>query len=286
MSRLVRLLFLLPVVASVDNTCDEEGEETCALQVTARETWSCCRANTAECNACNARMTIADYCANPANAAVVGCVARPCCMAYNAECNACSAGITIAQYCPDNTNVPGCEAYAIPCQEGASVQCPESGEQCAGNQCCQGKVGAGTFPCPSASPSFKNCKRKNKVTDCLARACCRANTADCLSCAAGMSKEDYCNIAANQQVPGCSGGGACCLAHNADCNSCAAGVSKEEYCANPANQAVPGCGGGKVSCGGHFAPNCAACPGGNGREWCNGDCQWVSGKCVARSSVR
>ena len=34
-----------------------------------------------------------------------------------------------------------------------------------------------------------------------------------------------------------------------------------------------------VSCGNHIANTCADCPEGNGALWCNGNCQWVKGKC-------
>lgn len=54
------------------------------------------------------------------------------------------------------------------CEEGESVKCPLSGSMCAGNQCCPGRRGTGgTFPCPSASPSFTGCDSPDKVTDCL-----------------------------------------------------------------------------------------------------------------------
>ena len=40
----------------------------------------------------------------------------------------------------------------------------------------------------------------------------------------------------------------------------------------------------QVSCGMHFADSCAECPQGNGAGWCNGQCVWVSNKCVDRPS--
>jgi len=46
------------------------------------------------------------------------------------------------------------------CQQGASVQCPGSSDMCEGNQCCPG-IGAsnnGTFPCPSADPTWNQCE--------------------------------------------------------------------------------------------------------------------------------
>jgi hypothetical protein len=42
---------------------------------------------------------------------------------------------------------------------------------CAGNQCCGRTAASGwkTFPCPSASDSFKGCETNKKVTNCLKR---------------------------------------------------------------------------------------------------------------------
>ena len=41
---------------------------------------------------------------------------------------------------------------------------------------------------------------------------------------------------------------------------------------------------GKVSCGQHIAESCIVCPQGNGASWCNGDCHWISGQCVPKST--
>lgn len=53
------------------------------------------------------------------------------------------------------------------CAIGDTVQCPGSGAMCAGDQCCPGVSGGPTFPCPSASQSFKNCGTPAKVESCL-----------------------------------------------------------------------------------------------------------------------
>jgi len=55
------------------------------------------------------------------------------------------------------------------CKVGAEVQCPGSGNACAGDQCCPGYANSGgaTFPCPSASSGFSGCVNNTKVTNCL-----------------------------------------------------------------------------------------------------------------------
>jgi len=46
------------------------------------------------------------------------------------------------------------------CNVGDVVQCPGSGAQCAGDQCCPGGI-----TCPSASASFSGCPQA-KTEDC------------------------------------------------------------------------------------------------------------------------
>jgi hypothetical protein len=55
------------------------------------------------------------------------------------------------------------------CTAGADVQCPGSGNICAGDQCCPGYAGSGggTFPCPSASIGFLGCVNNTKITNCV-----------------------------------------------------------------------------------------------------------------------
>merc|ERR1712087_799300 len=63
------------------------------------------------------------------------------------------------------------------CKIGADVQCPGSGNMCAGDQCCPGFAGSGggTFPCPSASSDFSGCVNNTKVTSCAPGAALRSN---------------------------------------------------------------------------------------------------------------
>merc|ERR1711907_120132 len=70
----------------------------------------------------------------------------------------------------------------------------------------------------------------------LSVVCCDGFTAECESCAAGLSEEEYCKR--NPYVTGCEKYN-CCLAYDAKCLSCAAGLSEEEYCKR--NPYVTGC---------------------------------------------
>merc|ERR1719223_1264281 len=69
------------------------------------------------------------------------------------------------------------------------------------------------------------------------RKCCRAMTAECLSCAAGVSEAEYC--AANPRTYGCEPPRMCCMAMISSCLACSAGISEAEYCA--ANPNTVGC---------------------------------------------
>lgn len=87
----------------------------------------------------------------------------------------------------------------------------------------------------------------------------------------------------------CRGKG-CCLALNVQCLSCAEGITEEEYCDKyPTTMGCPTIPPPPpVDCGGHEAPTCAECPKGEGSKWCNGDCEWVSpeGFCRGRGCCR
>ena len=41
----------------------------------------------------------------------------------------------------------------------------------------------------------------------------------------------------------------------------------------------------EVNCGGHKAESCNNCPEEWGVVWCNGDCEWINEKCIARGRV-
>merc|ERR1712176_1269170 len=74
------------------------------------------------------------------------------------------------------------------------------------------------------------------------RPCCRAMTAQCLSCAAGQTEAEYCKL--NPQTVGCPR--KCCKALTLQCLSCAADQTEEEYCAD--NPTFPDCVPELVAC--------------------------------------
>jgi len=84
------------------------------------------------------------------------------------------------------------------------------------------------------------------VTPPRPRPCCKALTADCMSCAAGLAVEDYCAGAGNAGIVGCPEVLAralprpCCLAMSPTCLACSTGQTVEEYCAvNPGKYGCP-----------------------------------------------
>merc|ERR1712100_761760 len=58
--------------------------------------------------------------------------------------------------------------------------------------------------------------------------CCRANNAKCLSCAKGMSEEEYCKM--RPFTGGCEKYRGCCKAFTAECLSCTEGIREKDYC--------------------------------------------------------
>merc|ERR1712199_109875 len=76
--------------------------------------------------------------------------------------------------------------------------------------------------------------------------CCQAYNAKCLSCAEGISEEQFCrkNPRNFLGTPGCEKyttppDNNCCRANNAKCLSCAAGLSEKDYCKK--NPSTGGC---------------------------------------------
>merc|ERR1711937_310264 len=104
--------------------------------------------------------------------------------------------------------------------------------------------------------------------------CCQAYNAKCLSCAEGISEEQFCrkNPRNFLGTPGCEKyttppDNNCCQAYNAKCESCKQGISEEEYCKkNPSDffGGVQGCekyhkGDGGKGCCKAFTADCLAC---------------------------
>merc|ERR1739848_489094 len=84
------------------------------------------------------------------------------------------------------------------------------------------------------------------AADAIPGPCCKAMNAQCMSCAAGVSEEDYCKE--NPATVGCGDDEddgepqPCCMGLTVPCMACAAGVSEEEYC--KLNPDFDGCGEG------------------------------------------
>jgi len=103
-----------------------------------------------------------------------GCVLdapRICCKAMNAQCLSCSAGVSVIDYCRKNPRTAGCPIIEPMC---ALIRCE------AGTVCIEGK----------------GCVKKPEPP-----VCCKAMTAQCLSCAAGVSIDEYCKE--NPRTAGC-----------------------------------------------------------------------------------
>merc|ERR1711887_311053 len=106
--------------------------------------------------------------------------------------------------------------------------------------------------------------------------CCQAYNAECLSCAEGLSEEEYCKKNPSDffgAVQGCEkyqnggGGNFCCKAFTADCLACSAGKSVEKFCKKKKNRDVPGCekyhkGDGGNFCCKAFTADCLSCSAG------------------------
>jgi len=140
----------------------------------------CCEAETAQCKACAAGMSVADFCAKQ-KTAVDGCrrpaettkkpvvVTPACCKALNdPACKLCMiaarAGLTVDAYCKTSSaarTMNGCKKPIVE-DKCATVKCAE-GTRCSRGECVKQQM------------------------------CCRAMTAECLACGKGMSVADYCD---------------------------------------------------------------------------------------------
>merc|ERR1712100_283473 len=110
--------------------------------------------------------------------------------------------------------------------------------------------------------------------------CCEVHNAKCLSCAEGLSEEEYCKK--NPSTSGCEKYN-CCKAFTADCQSCAAGLSEEEYCKK--NPSTSGCE--KYNCCSEQSAKCLSCKQGlSEEEYCKknpstGGCEKYRNCCQA-----
>merc|ERR1712051_108925 len=124
-------------------------------------------------------------------------------------------------------------------------------------------------------------------------ACCRAMTADCLACEAGVPVEEWCTGYPHQEgcltfAPAAAEDkeekkkpiDACCLAMTADCLACKAGVPVEEWCTGHPHQegclisiSAPAAAEAKAidACCLAMTADCLACEAGVPVEvWCTG----------------
>ena len=117
--------------------------------------------------------------------------------------------------------------------------------------------------------------------------CCRALTADCLSCTAGVTPEEYC--LKRPDTAGCEEyhppPQPCCMAMTADCLACSAGVTPYEYCLK--HPGTAGCktapGACITECRNPQSAKCKACEEGHfqpaaGASGCMNELYGVSGE--------
>merc|ERR1712048_1335817 len=121
--------------------------------------------------------------------------------------------------------------------------------------------------------------------------CCQAYNAKCLSCAEGISEEQFCrkNPRNFLGTPGCEKyttppDNNCCQAYNAKCGSCKQGISEEEYCKK--NPSTGGCEKYRGCCRANNA-KCLSCAAGlSEEEYCKknpstGGCEKYRNCCQA-----
>merc|ERR1712176_896854 len=130
--------------------------------------------------------------------------------------------------------------------------------------------------------------------------CCQAYNAKCLSCAEGISEEQFCrkNPRNFLGTPGCEKyttppDNNCCQAYNAKCESCKQGISEEEFCKkNPPSDffgGVQGCEKYRGCCKA-FTAECLSCAAGlSEKDYCKknpstGGCEKYRGCCRANNA--
>merc|ERR1712072_1372647 len=127
--------------------------------------------------------------------------------------------------------------------------------------CCQAN-NAKCLSCAKGMSEEEYCKMKPFTGGCEKyRGCCKAFTAECLSCTEGIREEEYCKK--NPSTAGCEKYRGCCKANNAQCLSCAAGLSEEEFCKK--NPSTGGCEKYRNCCQAYNA-KCESCKQGISEE--------------------
>merc|ERR1712100_128245 len=129
--------------------------------------------------------------------------------------------------------------------------------------CCE-VHNAKCLSCAEGLSEEEYCKRNPSTRGCENYNCCKAFTAKCEACVAGMSEKEYCKQVGTDflgPLQGCEKYN-CCRANNAKCLSCAAGLSEEEYCKK--NPSTSGCE--KYNCCKAFTADCQSCAAGLSEE--------------------
>merc|ERR1712100_277935 len=129
--------------------------------------------------------------------------------------------------------------------------------------CCE-VHNAKCLSCAEGLSEEEYCKRNPSTRGCDNYNCCKAFTAKCEACVAGMSEKEYCKQVGTDflgPLQGCEKYN-CCRANNAKCLSCAAGLSEEEYCKK--NPSTSGCE--KYNCCSEQSAKCLSCKEGLSEE--------------------
>merc|ERR1719433_1701698 len=164
---------------------------------------------------------------------VCGTDSNLCCRAYNADCLSCAQGLSVDEFCRQHLQdfVPGCEHVIEPlCPvalngcDGAwgsfnyvqfntrhtVAECRDKCESSNGdcevyfhnklNGRCLLMLPGALSGCTGSSDEWQG---RPLVCGTDSNLCCRAYNADCLSCAQGLSVDEFCRQHPEEFVPGC-----------------------------------------------------------------------------------
>lgn len=250
----------------------------------------CCRAFTAECLACSAGQTEAEYCAQHSESHVCAGAEppapvppmRPCCRAFSLDCLACAAGQSNEDYCASNPSSHVCAATEA--TEAANTPLDSETPDTSETVCCR----AFTIACLACSagltedqyceqnPGFHDCAgesqeaeememEEQEAEDGPVRFCCQAMSAPCMACMEGVTEDEYCLNHPDSELcgdrPAQLIARPCCMALTADCLACAEGLTVEQLCAT--NPETAGCPSDEdVICCEAMTAKCLACSAG------------------------
>jgi hypothetical protein len=199
---------------------------------------------TAQCESCRLGMTIEMYCADKTNEAMVGCASgedqvdalvpgdQKCCDEQTPTCVGCVLNISPDEVCArkDYANLAGCDQFRMCCRAyiascmACSLGLPVD-EYCATRQPDEHIVG-----CEDNSPRELGLV----VASVKEESCCRAFTAECMSCVFETTETEVCNMPRFvDRLTGCPSAvavSACCDEYSLECVSCTLRVAPEELC--------------------------------------------------------